>query len=153
MKKKKNKPNNNTWKSHAIMALYYIKKMKGCVYMKKVLIVDDAKFMRLIIKNILEKNNFVIAGEAGDGIEAVNQYKVLKPDIVTMDITMPKMSGIEAVQKITEYDPNALIVMVTAMGQASDVKESIANGAKSFIIKPFDEDIVITTLNKLLETN
>jgi len=118
--------------------------------MKKVLVVDDAVFMRMAIKNILEKNDFEVIGEAGNGVEAVEQYKALKPDIVTMDITMPEMTGLEALQQITDFDSNANVVMVSAMGQDSMVRESIIYGAKSFILKPFKEDHVVKTLNQVL---
>lgn len=119
--------------------------------MKKVLIVDDAAFIRMAIKNILEKNGFEDIEEAKNGIEALQKYKELKPDIVTMDITMPEMTGLEAVKSIVEIDSNAKVVMVSAMGQETMVMEAIMHGAKSFIVKPFKEDHVVKTLNKLLE--
>lgn len=114
--------------------------------MKKVLIVDDAAFMRLTIKTMLERNGFEVAGDAANGLEAVQKYKQLKPDIVTMDITMPDMSGIDALKAILAMDPNAKVVMVSAMGQEALVREAIINGAKSFIVKPFREDQMIKTL-------
>ncbi|QHQ62754.1 response regulator [Anaerocolumna sedimenticola] len=117
--------------------------------MKRVLIVDDASFMRMSIKNMLEKGGYEVAGEAGNGLEAVSKYKELKPDIVTMDITMPEMDGIEALKLIMQYDSKAKIIMVSAMGQETLVKQSILNGAKTFIIKPFKEEQVIQSLNKL----
>lgn len=116
--------------------------------MKKVLIVDDAAFMRMAIRNILNKNGFEIAGEAENGLVAVSKYKELNPDIVTMDITMPDMTGLEALKLIMEYDPNAKVVMVSAMGQQQMVMDAIMAGAKSFIIKPFKEEHVVITLNK-----
>ncbi len=118
--------------------------------MKKVLIVDDAAFMRMAIKSILMKNGFEVAGEAENGIEGVRKYKELMPDIVTMDITMPEMTGIEALKAIREFDPGAKVVMVSAMGQEVLVREAIMNGAKSFIVKPFKDEHVIQTLNKIL---
>ncbi|KJS20560.1 MAG: histidine kinase [Clostridiaceae bacterium BRH_c20a] len=118
--------------------------------MKKVLIVDDAAFMRLTIRSILEKNGFEIVGEAENGEKGVQKYKELKPDLVTMDITMPEMTGIEALKHIKEYDPNAKVVMFSAMGQELMVREAIINGAKSFIVKPFTEDHVMQVLNKIL---
>lgn len=118
--------------------------------MRKVLIVDDAAFMRLAIKQMLEKNGFEQIEEAANGVEAVEKYKVLSPDIVTMDITMPDMDGIEALKKIMEYDPKAKVVMVSAMGQESMVKDAIISGAKNFIVKPIKEDQLIKTLIKVL---
>jgi two-component system chemotaxis response regulator CheY len=120
------------------------------VYMRKVLIVDDAAFMRLAIKQMLEKNGFEQIEEAATGVEAVEKYKKLSPDIVTMDITMPDMDGIEALKKIMEYDPKAKVVMVSAMGQESMVKDAIISGAKNFIVKPIKEDQLIKTLIKVL---
>lgn len=117
--------------------------------MKKVLIVDDANFMRMAIKNVLQKGGFEVVGEAENGVEAVRKYKELKPDIVTMDITMPEMTGIEALKSIVEFDPKAKVVMVSAMGQEVLVREAIISGAKSFIVKPFKEDHVVQTLNKI----
>jgi two-component system chemotaxis response regulator CheY len=119
--------------------------------MKKVLIVDDAAFMRMAIKNILVKNGFEDIEEARNGIEALQKYKELNPDIVTMDITMPEMTGLEALKAIIEFDSNAKVVMVSAMGQEPMVMEAVMHGAKSFIVKPFKEDQVVKTLNKLLE--
>lgn len=118
--------------------------------MKKVLVVDDASFMRLALKNMLIKNGFEVIGEAQNGIEAVTNYKILKPDIVTMDLTMPEMTGIEALKAIMEYDHNAKVVMVTAMGQESMIKEAVMSGAKSFIVKPFKEEHLVHTFNKIL---
>jgi len=118
--------------------------------MKRVLVVDDAAFMRMAIKMILNGNGFEVIGEAENGAIAVKKYKELKPDIVTMDITMPKMTGIEALKEIREFDPEAKVIMVSAMGQEGMVRETIMLGAKSFIIKPFKNDHVIQTLNKVL---
>ncbi len=116
--------------------------------MKNVLIVDDAAFMRMSLKMTLEKNGYEIVGEAANGKIAIDKYKELQPDIVTMDITMPEMTGIEALQEIKKIDPNANIVMVSAMGQELLVKEAIVNGAKSFIVKPFSEDTIVKALQK-----
>lgn len=107
--------------------------------MSKVLIIDDAAFIRVSLKTMLEKNNFEVVGEAENGEVGVMKYKQLKPDVVTMDVTMPGMDGIEALKAIKEYDPNAKIVMVTAMGQEAMVKKAVIGGAKSFIVKPFNE--------------
>ena len=118
--------------------------------MKRVLVVDDAAFMRLTIKRILDGNGFEVVGEAENGAIAVKKYKELKPDIVTMDITMPEMTGLEALKSIREFDPEAKVIMVSAMGQEAMVREAVMLGAKSFIIKPFKNDHVIQTLNKVL---
>lgn len=118
--------------------------------MKKVLVVDDAAFMRLAIKRILDGNGFEVVGEAENGAIAVKKYKELKPDIVTMDITMPEMTGLEALKSIREFDPGAKVIMVSAMGQEVMVREAVMYGAQSFIVKPFKNDHVIQTLNKVL---
>ncbi len=120
-----------------------------CKRMKRVLIVDDAAFMRISIKKILKKNGFEIVGEAENGAVAVKKYKELQPDIVTMDITMPEKNGVQALKEIIEIDPNAKIVMVSAMGQELFVREAVKLGAKGFIIKPFKEDYIVQTLTKL----
>jgi len=118
--------------------------------MKKVLIADDAAFMRMSIKTILTKNGFEVVGEAENGQVAVKKYKELKPDVVTMDITMPEMSGLEALKAIKEIDPQAKVIMISALGQEVMVREAIMYGAKSFIVKPFKEEHVINTLKKVL---
>ncbi|BCJ95692.1 chemotaxis protein CheY [Anaerocolumna cellulosilytica] len=120
--------------------------------MKRILIVDDASFMRLAINEALVNSGFEVAGEAEDGKEAIEQYKLLKPDAVTMDITMPVMSGLEALKEIMKLDPNAKVLMISALGQDTQVKEAILNGAKSFIVKPFQEEKVVQVLNKILES-
>lgn len=116
---------------------------------KKVLIVDDGAFMRVLIKGMLEKNNYVVVGEADDGVKGVAMYKELSPDLVTMDITMPNMDGITALREIMAYDSEANVVMVSAMGQEDLVKESILTGAKSFVVKPFDESGLISVLEAI----
>ena len=118
---------------------------------KRVLIVDDAVFMRMKLKDILEKNGYEVVAEAQNGIEAIEKYKAENPDLVTMDITMPEMSGIEAVKAIREIDPNARIVMCSAMGQQAMVMEAIQAGARDFIVKPFQGDRVLDALNKALK--
>lgn len=118
--------------------------------MINILIVDDAAFMRMMIKDILEKNGFNVIGEASNGLEAVELYKKEKPDIVTMDITMPKVDGIEAVKLIKEYDNEAKIIMCSAMGQQAMVMDAIRAGAKDFIVKPFQADRVIEAINKVV---
>ena len=117
--------------------------------MKKVMIVDDAMFMRASLKMMLEKNGYEVAAEAENGAVAVQKYKEIKPDFVTMDITMPEMDGLQALKLIKQFDANAKIVIVSAMGQEPVVKEAILSGAKSFIVKPFKEDFVLKTLSTL----
>lgn len=116
----------------------------------KVLIVDDAAFMRMMLRDILTKNGFEVVGEADNGKIAVQMYNELKPDVVTMDITMPEMDGIAAVKEIKTADPNAKIVMVSAMGQQAMVIEAIRSGAADFIVKPFQPDRVLEALGKAL---
>lgn len=118
--------------------------------MKKILIVDDAAFMRMSLKAILESNGFEVVGEAPNGKVGVEKYIALKPDLVTMDITMPELDGIGALQEIRKFDPNAKVVMVSAMGQEKFVRDSVMQGAKSFIVKPFKNDHVIKTLSQVL---
>lgn len=118
--------------------------------MAKVLIVDDAAFMRMMIKDILQKNGFEVIGEASNGIEAVNLYKKERPDVVTMDITMPDMDGIEAVKEIRAFDASAKIIMCSAMGQQSMVMDAIKSGAKDFIVKPFQADRVLEAIRKVV---
>ena len=116
---------------------------------KTVLVVDDAAFMRIKLKDILEKNNYEVVGEAQNGIEAIEKYTELSPDIVTMDITMPEMDGVEALKGIKAFDPNAKILMCSAMGQQSMVMDAIRAGAVDFIVKPFDTERVIHALDKV----
>ena len=118
---------------------------------KRILIVDDTAFMRLSLRAMLERNGFEVIGEAENGSVAVNKYKELRPDIVTMDITMPVMDGIQALKEIRQFDSNSKVVMISALGQESYVREAVMLGAKGFVIKPFKEDYVIKTLNKLLQ--
>ena len=117
--------------------------------MKRVLIVDDAAFMRMSLKKILEENGLEVVGEAENGRIGVQKYNELRPDIVTMDITMPEMDGISALKGIMAIDPNAKVVMISAMGQESFVRESILTGAKNFIVKPFNREHVIRVINSL----
>ena len=118
--------------------------------MSKVLIVDDAAFMRMMIKDILEKNGYEVVGEASNGLKAVELYKSEKPDVVTMDITMPEMDGIEAVKAIRAFDPAAKIIMCSAMGQQTMVMDAIKSGAKDFIVKPFQADRVLEAVKKVI---
>ncbi|MCL7414508.1 MAG: response regulator [ANME-2 cluster archaeon] len=118
--------------------------------MADILVVDDADFIRSLLKDILSNNGHRVIGEAVDGVEAVLKYRELKPDLVTMDIVMPKTTGIEAVKSIRSEDPNARIVMISALGQQKLVMESIMAGAKDFIVKPFNEKTIIEIINKAL---
>jgi len=118
--------------------------------MPTVLIADDAAFMRMMIKNILTDAGYEILGEAENGAVAVAKHRELKPDITTMDITMPELDGLSALRQIREADPTARVVMCSAMGQQSMVIESIQAGAKDFIVKPFQADRVLETLTKAL---
>ena len=119
--------------------------------MARILIVDDAKFMRMTLSNILIKANHVIIGEAENGREAVEFYREHKPEIVTMDITMPEMSGLQAVKEIKKEFPEAKIIMCSAMGQQKMVVEAIEAGAKDFIVKPFDELRVTDAIKRVLQ--
>ncbi|MEG6584768.1 response regulator [Dendrosporobacter sp. 1207_IL3150] len=118
--------------------------------MKRVLIVDDAAFIRLALRNMLEKNGFDVVAEAENGAIAIQKFKEYQPDLVTMDITMPEVDGIGALKAIKTIDRNAKVVMVSAMGQESHVKEAVINGASYFLVKPFKEEQVISTLTKIL---
>ncbi|MBL0388922.1 response regulator [Tumebacillus sp. ITR2] len=116
----------------------------------KILIVDDAAFMRMMIKEILTRNGYNVVGEAQDGAQAVEKYKELRPDLVTMDITMPEMDGIHALKEIRAFDVNARVIMCSAMGQQAMVIDAIQAGAKDFIVKPFQADRVIEAIKKTL---
>jgi two-component system chemotaxis response regulator CheY len=105
---------------------------------KRVLIVDDSEVMREMIRDILETNGFEIAGEAKDGIEALEQYKNLHPDIVTMDIVMPKENGIEAVKKIMDHDSDAHVIVISGLDQKALVIDALSAGARDYVIKPFE---------------
>ena len=119
--------------------------------MAKILVADDASFMRQMIREIVESEGFEVCGEASDGIDAIDKFRSLHPDVVTMDIVMPRKSGIDAVRGIIDLDPSACIVMCSALGQESLVSEALEAGAKDFIVKPFKPDSVIETLKKVLE--
>ncbi len=118
--------------------------------MANILVCDDAAFMRMMIKDILTKNGYNIAGEAENGLKAVEKYNETKPDLVLMDITMPEMDGIQALKKIKEMDPNAKIVMCSAMGQQAMVIEAIQSGARDFIVKPFQAERVLEAVKKVV---
>ena len=117
---------------------------------KKILIVDDAAFMRMMLKDILTKNGYEVVGEAENGAKAVEKYKEVTPDLVTMDITMPEMDGISALKNIRSIDSNAKVVMCSAMGQQAMVIEAIQAGARDFIVKPFQADRVLEAVKKVI---
>lgn len=117
---------------------------------KNILICDDAAFMRMMIKDILTKNGYNVAGEAENGAKAVEKYNEIKPDLVLMDITMPEMDGIQALKNIKAADPSATVIMCSAMGQQAMVIESIQAGAKDFIVKPFQADRVLEAVKKVV---
>ncbi|MFC0274088.1 response regulator [Metabacillus herbersteinensis] len=118
--------------------------------MARILIVDDAKFMRITLTNILMKADYEVVGEAENGLEAISLFRDLQPDLVTMDITMPEKNGVEALKEIKLEFPHAKIIMCSAMGQQKMVVEAIEAGAKDFIVKPFDENRVIEAITRVL---
>ncbi|TWM24452.1 Chemotaxis protein CheY [Bacillus paralicheniformis] len=118
--------------------------------MTRVLIVDDAKFMRDKIREILETEDLQVAGEAGNGEEAVLLYQELQPDLVIMDITMPEKNGIEALKDMIQLNPKVKVIMCTAMRQKRIVVEAIEAGAKDFIVKPFEETKVVEAIRHVL---
>ncbi|MDD3364750.1 MAG: response regulator [Syntrophomonas sp.] len=117
---------------------------------KRVLVVDDAAFMRMMIKDILSKNGYEVVGEAENGMIAIDKYKEVLPDLVTMDITMPEMDGIAAVKEIVAFDSKARVIMCSAMGQQAMVIDAIQAGAKDFIVKPFQPERVLEAVSKAL---
>ena len=128
---------------------FYIK--KGTEIMgKSILICDDAAFMRMMLKDILVKEGYSVVGEAVNGADGVDKYNSLKPDLVTMDITMPEMDGIAALKAIKQCDASAKVIMCSAMGQQAMVVESIQAGARDFIVKPFQKDRVIEAVKKAI---
>lgn len=118
--------------------------------MARILIVDDAAFMRMMLKDILTKNGFEVCGEAANGREAIEKYKELHPDLTTLDITMPEKDGISALKDIKAFDLTAKCIMCSAMGQQAMVIEAIQSGAKDFIVKPFKADRVLESVKKAL---
>jgi len=117
---------------------------------KKILVVDDAAFMRMMIKDILTKHGYEVVGEAENGAVAVSKYKELVPDLVIMDITMPEVDGIQAVKEIKKLNADSKIIMCSAMGQQAMVIESIQAGARDFIVKPFQAERVAEAVKKVL---
>ncbi len=118
--------------------------------MARVLVVDDAAFMRKMVTDALTKGGHEVVGEAGNGVEALTQYRELKPDLLTLDITMPEKDGLATLKELIELDPAAKVVMCSALGQESKVLESIKLGAKDFVVKPFQADRVIEAVGKAL---
>ena len=118
--------------------------------MARVLVVDDAAFMRKLVTDALTKGGHEVVGEAGNGVEAVSRFQELKPDLVTLDITMPEKDGLAALQDIISLDPGARVIMCSALGQESKVLESIKIGAKDFVVKPFQPDRVIGAVEQAL---
>ncbi|WP_028551830.1 response regulator [Paenibacillus sp. UNC451MF] len=121
--------------------------------MAKVMVVDDAAFMRMVLKTMLTEEGHEVVAEAANGLEAVQAYATVKPDLVTMDITMPELDGVGAVKEIHKIDPGAKIIMCSAMGQKAMVVEAITSGAKDFVVKPFQKERVIESVNKVLGIN
>lgn len=119
--------------------------------MAKILIVDDSKTSRKFLRNMLEQAGHEIVAEAVDGAEGVEKFRIYRPDITTMDITMPVLDGIDAVKDIIEIDPDAKIIMVTAAGQKANMIEALKKGAADFIQKPFDMDVIVNTIEKVME--
>jgi two-component system, chemotaxis family, chemotaxis protein CheY len=115
----------------------------------RVLIVDDALFMRNMLRDIFTRGGFEVVGEAGDGEEAVARYRALRPDLVTLDIVMPKMTGLEALRQIVAEDPEACVLMCSALGQEALILEAVEGGARDFIIKPFREPQVLAVARRL----
>jgi two-component system, chemotaxis family, chemotaxis protein CheY len=118
--------------------------------MTRILVVDDNAFMRNNLKNVLKTAGFEVVAEASDGIEAVTAYKSATPDLVTMDITMPNMDGVQALKELKSIDPAARVVMVSAMGQEALVVEAITSGASDFVVKPFEADRVVEAVKNAL---
>jgi two-component system chemotaxis response regulator CheY len=118
--------------------------------MARVLVVDDAAFMRKMVSDVLLGGGHEVVGEAGDGVEAVARYEELRPEVTTLDITMPEKDGLSALREIIALDPAARVVMCSALGQESKVLESIKLGAKDFVVKPFQADRVLGAVEKAL---
>lgn len=118
--------------------------------MARVLITDDAAFMRMMLRDILTKNGYEVCGEAVNGKDMLTKYAELQPDLVTLDITMPEMTGLEALVELRKKDPNAKVIMCSAMGQQAMVIEAIQGGAKDFIVKPFQADRVLEAIRKIV---
>ena len=118
--------------------------------MARILVVDDAAFMRKMVKDALAKGGHEVVGEAGNGVEAIARFQELKPDLMTLDITMPEKDGLAALAEIMGADPSARVVMCSALGQESKVLEALKLGAKDFVVKPFQADRVLEAVGKAL---
>ncbi len=117
--------------------------------MKKILVVDDAKVVRMVVSQILKRNGYQVIGEATNGREALEKYKALKPDAVTMDITMPEVDGIQGLKDIIAYDNQAKVIMISALDQHDALAEAIRNGAIDYVVKPFEDDRMISALHEI----
>jgi len=117
--------------------------------MRKILVVDDAKVIRMVIKQILTRHGFHVAGEAGNGREALEKYKELKPDAVTMDIIMPEVDGIQGLKEIMAFDKQAKVIMISAIDQRDALTEAIRHGATDYVVKPFEDDRMVTALKNI----
>jgi len=117
---------------------------------KRILITDDTAFMRLLLQKILTENGYEVVGEADNGKESVRLFEKYRPDLVTMDITMPILNGVEALKRIRELDPNAQVLMVSAMGQKNMVMQALREGARGFLVKPFEKDKVLQAVAEVL---
>ncbi len=117
--------------------------------MKRVLIIDDGVFMRMLIREMFTRNGYEIVGEAEDGLIGIEKYAQLKPDLVTLDITMPNLDGLETLKRIMQKDPQASVVMVSSMGQEENIRQAILTGAKGFLVKPFDEVTFLSVIQSI----
>ena len=117
--------------------------------MRKILVVDDAKVIRMVIKRLLTQHGYQVAGEAGNGREALEKYKELRPDAVTMDIIMPEMDGIQGLKEIIAFDKQAKVIMISAIDQRDSLTDAIRNGAADYVVKPFDDDRMVTALKNI----
>ncbi len=118
--------------------------------MAKVMVVDDAVFMRMTIKKMLEAHGHSVIGEAGNGVEAVKKYVEIRPEVVLLDITMPEMNGVEALKRIKEVDAKAKVIICSAMGQQAMVAQAIQSGAKDFVVKPFEEGRLAAAVDRVM---
>ncbi|MBC7765928.1 MAG: response regulator [Hyphomonadaceae bacterium] len=118
--------------------------------MKRILVIDDAVFMRIALKKMLENNGFQVVGEADNGLDGVRLYRELHPDLVTLDITMPEMGGIETLKEIKIINPDASVVIVSSLGQEHLLREAVLIGAKGFVLKPFKEEFIVNVINKII---
>ncbi len=117
--------------------------------MKKILVVDDAKVVRMVVSQILKRNGYQVIGEAANGREAFEKYKALKPDAVTMDITMPEVDGIQGLKDIIAYDNQAKVIMISALDQRDALAEAIRHGAADYVVKPFEDDRMVSALHEI----